>query len=133
VEEKPFTSSLNICPEATCIERVGGGWSNSFPSHQHNTLFPSWSGDISCKDDVTIIFCFIHGEDHTKNLQTCPLPMLHATDSIRTEKQKFSNCLYAHWSFSLQRRNPCICKKIIPLHVIFIITDIYQQQTGSKC
>jgi hypothetical protein len=35
-EEKPFTSSLNICPETA-------------------TLFPSQSVDISFKDYVTVI------------------------------------------------------------------------------
>jgi hypothetical protein len=46
VEEKPFTSSLNSCTstEACCSVE---------PST--STLFPSKSGDISFKDDVTII------------------------------------------------------------------------------
>jgi hypothetical protein len=43
VKEKPFTSSLNKCPEACC----------RIPSYY--ALFTSFSVDISLEDDVTVI------------------------------------------------------------------------------
>jgi hypothetical protein len=47
VEEKPLTSSLNICPEACC----GKGWWRSGVTP--TPLF--YSVDISFKDDVTVV------------------------------------------------------------------------------
>ncbi len=35
VEGKPFTSSLNICPEKPAVERGGGGRSNTSPLFHH--------------------------------------------------------------------------------------------------
>jgi hypothetical protein len=52
--EKPFTSSLNICPEACC--RRGFGRSNAFPlttTLQGDVVIRSL--DISIKDDVIVI------------------------------------------------------------------------------
>jgi hypothetical protein len=52
-EEKPFTSSLNICPEACCtVERAV---SRSPAPTSTSALFLSWFADISLKDDVTVI------------------------------------------------------------------------------
>jgi hypothetical protein len=53
--EKPFTSSLTICPEACC--RRGVGRSNAFPlttTLQCGVVIRSL--DISFKDDVIVIF-----------------------------------------------------------------------------
>jgi hypothetical protein len=33
VEEKPFTPSLNICPDACCRKGLGFGRSDAFPFH----------------------------------------------------------------------------------------------------
>ncbi len=53
MEEKMFTSSLNICQDAF-YNRDGG--SNVSPlTTILFELFPSWSLDISFKDDVTVI------------------------------------------------------------------------------
>ncbi len=49
-EDNPFTSSLNICPEACC--RKGWGGQKKAPSFAHNT-FPSLSVDIPFAYDVT--------------------------------------------------------------------------------
>jgi hypothetical protein len=49
IKKKPSTSSLNVCLEACSIERVV-----AFPP-----LFPSWSVNISFKDDVTIILLHV--------------------------------------------------------------------------
>ncbi len=47
-------SSLNISPEA-CLYRTGWGQAEKLPYPLSTTLFPSWSMDISLKDDETII------------------------------------------------------------------------------
>ncbi len=52
VEEKPLTSSSNICPEDCCRKRGGAGGVTPPP---HPILFLSWSEDVSFKDDVTVI------------------------------------------------------------------------------
>jgi hypothetical protein len=52
VEGKPFTSSLNICPEKPALERGGGGRSNASPLFHHPV---SLSVDISLRDDVSVI------------------------------------------------------------------------------
>jgi hypothetical protein len=51
VEEKPFTSSLNICPQSY-YKRGGGRPEKSLPLTP--TLVRSWSVDIAFKDDVTV-------------------------------------------------------------------------------
>ncbi len=57
VVEIPFTSSLNMCPEA-CWRKGRGGRSNAFPLTP--TLFPSRSVDFSYKDDGTSILLLGH-------------------------------------------------------------------------
>jgi len=52
-EEKPFTSSLNINPE-TCYRKEVGADGVAPPPPLTTTLFPSWSVDISIKDDVPL-------------------------------------------------------------------------------
>ncbi len=52
-EGKPYTSSLNFCPEACC--RKGWVWAEKHTHPLTTTLFPSWSMDISFKDVVTFI------------------------------------------------------------------------------
>ncbi len=61
LEENPFTSSLNICPEA-CSRKGWYGRINTTPSPpppRATTLFRSWSVDVAFKDDVTVIL--LHG------------------------------------------------------------------------
>jgi hypothetical protein len=57
-EEKPFKSSLVTIQKPAV--KGWGGESNTSPS---SNLFPSWSVNISFKDDVTVILllgCFLH-------------------------------------------------------------------------
>jgi hypothetical protein len=69
VEEKPFTSSSSICPEACFRKRWGG---------QRNTFGPV---DISLKDDVTVtlhygvsfmLYYLYRGENAEPNLSKGP-------------------------------------------------------------
>jgi len=54
LEEKPFTSSLNICPETKPLQKgMGAGGVAPFPFNP--ALFPSCFVNISFKDDVTVI------------------------------------------------------------------------------
>jgi hypothetical protein len=46
VEEKPYTSSLNICPEVCCLKGLGPA----------NAPHP---GDISFENDITIMLLYV--------------------------------------------------------------------------
>jgi hypothetical protein len=59
VEEKPFTSSLNICPEASFVNRVGAGVTPTPPYPCNAPPFPSGSVDISLKDDVNVLLLLL--------------------------------------------------------------------------
>jgi hypothetical protein len=54
VEEKPFTSSINAV-QKHAVEKGGFGVQRLLTT----TLFPSWSVDISVKDDVFVIFLLV--------------------------------------------------------------------------
>ncbi len=54
-EEKPLTSSLNICSEACSTVERGGGRAEYRPPPYQRPLFPSLFVNISLKDDVTVI------------------------------------------------------------------------------
>jgi hypothetical protein len=54
MEEKPFTSSLNICPGKLLHKGVGVGEVTP-PPHYHHPVSHPVSVDISFKDDVTVI------------------------------------------------------------------------------
>ncbi len=78
VEEKPFTSSLNVYSEACCGNRVGSRRSNA--SIQH--LSPSsHSVDISLKDDVSVILLIDVSTEYTE-LQ----PLLSGVHSVMRVK-----------------------------------------------
>jgi hypothetical protein len=55
VEEKPFTSSLNICPEACWRNRLGAGGTIP-PPPSPPPYFPRCYVNFYFKDDVTVIF-----------------------------------------------------------------------------
>ncbi len=112
-EWKPYTSSLNFCPEACC--RKGWGWAEKHTHPLTTTLFTSWSVDISFTDDVTVLLIL------DVSFTRVPLHSQAASEIFRYSVSRIccethyetlhgkATCKYKFYEFFQRPRRECVC------------------------